>query len=224
MFRKFHFSALWRHQMEAFSALTAFCAGNTPVTGELPTQRPMTRSFDVFLDLRLKQQLSKQWRRRLFETPFRSLWLQCHGVDRVSHYIHLYWNDATWANQITVALWFIQFLVPRLGPCLDVIAIRFSFCLKCGFCTYAKQIITAPGSVLTFPIVFRPSCTQQQLVRYERAIILFIVTLIRFYFANWYLVRSWGIYDVNVSTRHFQDSMSHIFTLIQPKYKIMAMQ
>ena len=27
----------------------------------IPTQRPVTRSFDVFFDLRLKQQLSKQW-------------------------------------------------------------------------------------------------------------------------------------------------------------------
>ena len=37
----------WRHQMEAFSALLAFCVGNSPVTGEFPSQRPVTRSFDV---------------------------------------------------------------------------------------------------------------------------------------------------------------------------------
>ena len=35
--------------METFSALLALCAGNSPVTGELPSQRPLTRSFDVFL-------------------------------------------------------------------------------------------------------------------------------------------------------------------------------
>ena len=28
----------WRHQMEAFSALLALCAGNSPVTGEFPAQ------------------------------------------------------------------------------------------------------------------------------------------------------------------------------------------
>ena len=39
--------------MEAFSALLAICAGNSPVTGEFPAQRPVTRSFDVFFDLRL---------------------------------------------------------------------------------------------------------------------------------------------------------------------------
>ena len=38
----------WRHQMEKFSALLAFCAGNSPVTGEFPSQRPEARSFDVF--------------------------------------------------------------------------------------------------------------------------------------------------------------------------------
>ena len=54
------------------------CAGNSPVTGELPTQRPATRSFDVFFELRLNQQLSKQWRRRWFETPSRSLWRHCN--------------------------------------------------------------------------------------------------------------------------------------------------
>ena len=42
----------WRHQMETFSALLALCVGNSPVPGEFPTQRPVTRSFDVFFDLR----------------------------------------------------------------------------------------------------------------------------------------------------------------------------
>ena len=43
-----------------FSALLAICAGNSPVTGEFPTQRPVTRSFDIFFDLRLNRRLSKQ--------------------------------------------------------------------------------------------------------------------------------------------------------------------
>ena len=38
--------------METFSALLAICAGNSSVTGEIPAQRPVTRSFDVFFDLR----------------------------------------------------------------------------------------------------------------------------------------------------------------------------
>ena len=50
----------WRHQMETFSALLAICAGNSPVPGEFTSQRPVTRSFDVFCDLRLNKRLSKQ--------------------------------------------------------------------------------------------------------------------------------------------------------------------
>ena len=49
----------WRHQMETFSALLALCAGNSPVTGKFSVQRPMTRSFDVFFDLRLNKRLRK---------------------------------------------------------------------------------------------------------------------------------------------------------------------
>ena len=41
----------WRHQMETFSALLALCVGNPAVTGGFPSQRPVTRSFDVFFDL-----------------------------------------------------------------------------------------------------------------------------------------------------------------------------
>ena len=46
--------------METFSALLAICAGNSPVTSEVPTQRPVPRSFAVFFDLRLNPRLSKQ--------------------------------------------------------------------------------------------------------------------------------------------------------------------
>ena len=67
----------WRPQMEMFSALLDFCAGNSPATGEFPSQRPVTRSFDVFFDLRLNKRLSKQSIRRLFGTPSRSLWRHC---------------------------------------------------------------------------------------------------------------------------------------------------
>ena len=69
----------WRHQMEPFSALLALCARNSPVTGEFPSQRPVTRSFDVFFDLRLNKRLSKQSWGWCFETPPLSLWRHCNG-------------------------------------------------------------------------------------------------------------------------------------------------
>ena len=66
--------------MEAFSALLALCEGNPPVTGEFPSQRPVTWSFDVFFDLPLNKRLSKQSRHRWFETPSHSLWRHCNVV------------------------------------------------------------------------------------------------------------------------------------------------
>ena len=56
----------WRHQMETFSA--------SPVPGEFPTQRSVTRNFDVFFDLCLNKRLNKQWWGWWFETLSRSLW------------------------------------------------------------------------------------------------------------------------------------------------------
>ena len=38
--------AWWRHQMATFSALLALCEGNSPVTGEFPSQRTVARNFD----------------------------------------------------------------------------------------------------------------------------------------------------------------------------------
>ena len=66
--------------METFSALLAFCAGNSPVTGEFPAQRPVTRGFDVFFDLRLNKRLSrpKQAWGSWSETPSSSLWRHCN--------------------------------------------------------------------------------------------------------------------------------------------------
>ena len=68
----------WRHQMETFSALLAICAGNSPVAGEFPTQRPVTQSFDVFFDLRLNKRLGKQSWWWWFETLSRPLWRHCN--------------------------------------------------------------------------------------------------------------------------------------------------
>ena len=71
-------SSWWRHQMGAFSALLALCAGNSPVTDEFPSKRPVKRSFDVFFDLHLNQRLSKQSWGWWFETPSRSFWRHCN--------------------------------------------------------------------------------------------------------------------------------------------------
>ena len=68
----------WRHQMGTFSALLAICAGNSPVTGEFPTRRPVTRSLGVFFDLHPNKRLSKHWWGLWFETPPCQLWRYCN--------------------------------------------------------------------------------------------------------------------------------------------------
>ena len=70
--------SLWRHQMETFFASLAICAGNSPVTGEFPAQRPVTRIFEVFFDLRLNKRLSKQSWGWWFEMVSRPLWRHCN--------------------------------------------------------------------------------------------------------------------------------------------------
>ena len=46
--------------------------------GEFPVQRPVAGIFDVFFDLRLNKQLSKQSWGWWFETPSWSLWRHCN--------------------------------------------------------------------------------------------------------------------------------------------------
>ena len=48
--------------------------------GEFPAQKPVTRSFDVFFDLRLNKRLSKQLWGWWFETLSWSLWRQCNVI------------------------------------------------------------------------------------------------------------------------------------------------
>ena len=74
--------AWWRHQIKTFSALLAICTGNWPLPGELPAQRPVTRSFDVFFDLRPNKRLSKEWWGWWFEKPSWPLWRQCSWARR----------------------------------------------------------------------------------------------------------------------------------------------
>ena len=69
----------WHHKMETLSALLALCVGKSPVTGEFPAQRPVTRSFDVSFDLCLSKRFCKQSRRQWFETSPRSLWCHCNA-------------------------------------------------------------------------------------------------------------------------------------------------
>ena len=60
--------------------VTGPLCGNSPVTGEFPVQRPVTRSFDIFFDLYMNKRLSKQSWGWWFETPSHPLWRHCNVV------------------------------------------------------------------------------------------------------------------------------------------------
>ena len=75
-------------QMETFSAILGLCAGNSPVTGEFPAQRPVTRTFDVFFELCLNKRLSKPLWGWWFEMPSCPLWRHCKFI-----------NACTWIYQ-----------------------------------------------------------------------------------------------------------------------------
>ena len=77
--------ACWRDQMQTFSALLTICTENSPVPGDFPAQRPVTRSFDVFVDLRLNKRFRKQSWGWWFETLLRPFWRHCNAVILVSH-------------------------------------------------------------------------------------------------------------------------------------------
>ena len=63
------------------SALLAIRAGNSPVPSEIPAQKPVTRSFDVFFNLRLNKRLSEQSWGWWFETPSRPFWRHRNDFD-----------------------------------------------------------------------------------------------------------------------------------------------
>ena len=77
----------WRHQMETFSALLAICAGNSPVSGGFPAQRPVTQSFDVFFDLRPNKRLNKQWWGWWFETLSSPSRGHCNAIPKTSGFV-----------------------------------------------------------------------------------------------------------------------------------------
>ena len=66
----------WKH----FPRNWPFVRGipRSPVPGEFPAQRQVTRSFDVFFDLHLNKRLSKQSWGWWFETLSRPLWRHCN--------------------------------------------------------------------------------------------------------------------------------------------------
>ena len=90
---------------KTFSALLGICAGNSPVTGKFPAQRPVTRSFDVFSDLCLNKRLSKQSWGWWFETLSHPLWRHCNVYRRILSIYSYISGLFHWHSDNHVSVW-----------------------------------------------------------------------------------------------------------------------
>ena len=64
--------------MEVFPAFRVLCEGNSSLTDGFSSQRPVTRSYDVYFELRQNERLCKKSRHRWFETLLCSSWCHCN--------------------------------------------------------------------------------------------------------------------------------------------------
>ena len=76
-----------RYRLLYWPSITPRSQAFLQVPGEFPTQRPVTRSFDVFVDLRLNKRLSKQSWGWWFETLSHPLW--CHRNEKDGYAINI---------------------------------------------------------------------------------------------------------------------------------------
>ena len=88
-----------------FFVVTGHLWGKPPITGGFPSQKPVTRSIDVFFYQRPNKRLSKQSRRLWFDTPSRSSWrhcndyLHCRSKNQQMYLYHiLVWGDSSAAG------------------------------------------------------------------------------------------------------------------------------
>ena len=86
--------------METFFVLLPLCVGNSLVTSEFLSQRPVTWSFDVFFGLRLNKRLGKQLRHQWFEMPSYSLSYHCN--DGLIDHPHIWYNLIFFSNKLSV--------------------------------------------------------------------------------------------------------------------------
>ena len=128
----------WKH----FSTLLAICAGNLPVPGEFPAQKPVTRSFAVFFHLCPNKRLSKKSWGWWFETPSCPLWRHCNAYE----YFLIVWFFTTryldFQNVETLKLCFLK--------CLKF----FHFDLEHAFWLIYNMCITLGVLGIVFPTQF----------------------------------------------------------------------
>ena len=124
------------HQMKTFSALLAICAGNSPVPGEFPTQRPVTQGFDVFVDLRLNKRLRKQSWNWWFGMQSHPLWRHCNVMPNPEVNFAPTYSILRGTNCVNVRLKFRighHQITSLIKIYLYVIFCLIQFCVNLGF-------------------------------------------------------------------------------------------
>ena len=134
--------------METFSALLAFCAGKSPVPGEFPSQRPVTRSFDVFFYLCLNKHVSKQSWGWWFKTPSLSLLRHCNVVALSQNTC---FPSIMTMSELAKSKLMIQMLLEMIPPLTNNCA-KYTFvefiCMLCDSKTYTYFGCVICGMVL----------------------------------------------------------------------------
>ena len=107
----------WKH----FPRNWPLC-GEITGPGEFPTQRPVTRSFDVFFDLRLNKRLSKQPWGWWFETLSWSLWRHCSEIGKSRHKFQFWFISYLEQSYSRYSVWWGALI---LHPCqIDIFNAR----------------------------------------------------------------------------------------------------
>ena len=103
---------------------------HSPVSGEFPTQRLVTWSFDVFFDLRVNKRLSKQWWGWWFETAESSLWRHCNDSCRKRLCDGFYEKWAQFLHMVIPVPFVMTVVISYDYPCPCNVRITYSFGLR----------------------------------------------------------------------------------------------
>ena len=134
------------------------------IPGEFPAQRPVTRSFDIFFNLRLNKRVSKQWWGWWPETLSRPLWRHClcmitqGATPRDMSKIDLYQNRTKHKKQIIFSnIWDIYGMLRFLS----VQHISYNMVAVC-FALICVSFITFPNQFMLYSCPYSSSPLHQR--------------------------------------------------------------
>ena len=138
---------IWMRRAYMHHRMTSSNGNMFRVTGHLPAQRPVTRSFDVLFDLGLNKQLTQQSWGRWFETLSRPLWRRCNEWTTSS----LFQVMASWRtdNKSLTKILLLYCQLEFLGTILVIF-----FLSKCSIFFYWKQTFEWCHFILTPLLIY----------------------------------------------------------------------